>query len=848
MARAEDSSDSAGEASGRKGLGTFAGVFTPSILTILGIILFLRLGFVVGSAGLGQALVVIVLANVISVLTSLSLAAIATNFEVRGGGDYYLISRTLGPQFGGAIGIVLFLAQSVSVAFYAIGFAEGATALFGVEWLSERMLAGAALLPLFLLSWLGSDWATRFQFAIMAVLVLALGSFFVGAAGSFDAALLGQNWSPAGTLGFWGLFALFFPAVTGFTQGVSMSGELRDPARSLPAGTFAAVGLSMLVYLAAAVLFAGALPATELSGSYDAMARVAAVPALITAGIFAATLSSALASFLGAPRILQALAGDRLFGILNPFAKGEGATENPRRAVLLCFAIAGATVAVGDLNVVAPVVSMFFLISYGLLNYATYYEARSASPAFRPRFRWFRPQLSLLGCLACVGTMVAIDPTAGAAALGVMVMIHQFLRRTAGSPRWADASRSALFQRVRSSLHEMHDATQHDRYWRPVTLAFSDDPGRRERLIRFASWIDGGSGITTAVRVLETSGARARAERLAAAEELAADVRERQLEAFTRVVAMADLETGFPVLLQSAGLGPIRPSIALFNWFDREESAEGAPALRSFGAYLRMALRNDCDVVLLAARTEAFQRLMAQTDEERVIDVYWRGDASSRLALLLAYLMTRRAPWDEARLRLLARRSGERSEEDELAELEAELEAVRIRAEPELVPDTDWTTVAERSARSSLAFVTFRVRPEGLCDAEGAPLGGSLEGLPPLALVVAERKIDLEAQPDEGVAADQARKEDALGDALARTASLEKQAKALRTAAESARTRLAGLREGQAAADELQEAQDELARAEADLAEVERRAAKLGVKRQALEREADPSGAGADGS
>ena len=314
---------------GPRRLGTFAGVFTPSVLTILGIILFLRLGFVTGEAGLGRALVIIALANAISVLTSFSLSAVATNFEVKGGGDYYLISRTLGAQFGGAIGIVLFLAQSISIAFYAIGFGEAVTAMLPSGWLAPRVVSGVAVVGLFALAWLGSDWATRFQFVIMGLLVVSLAAFTVGAVRLWDAETLSGNWSPAGDTPFWVLFALFFPAVTGFTQGVSMSGELRQPARSLPLGTFLAVGVSMVVYFGVAVLFAAALPGKELASDYGAMRRVALAPVLIDAGVIAATLSSALASFLGAPRILQSLARDRLAPLLPFFAKTSGTSGNP---------------------------------------------------------------------------------------------------------------------------------------------------------------------------------------------------------------------------------------------------------------------------------------------------------------------------------------------------------------------------------------------------------------------------------------------------------------------------------------------------------------------------------------
>ena len=607
-----------------KGLGTFAGVFTPSILTILGIILFLRLGFVVGNAGLGRALLVIVLANVISVLTTVSLSAIATNFKVRGGGDYYLISRSLGPEFGGAIGIILFLAQSVSVAFYAIGFAEGVTAMF--PDLSPRLVAGAALVPLFALSWLGSDWATRFQYVIMCILTLALGVFFIGAATEFSTETLSSNWSASGELSFWAVFALFFPAVTGFTQGVSMSGELKDPARSLPSGTFAAVGVSIVVYFAGAILFAGAMPGAELISDYGAMGRIALVPGLITAGIFAATLSSALASFLGAPRILHALATDRLFPILKPFAKADATTGNPRRAVLLCFAIAAITVAVGDLNVVAPVVSMFFLISYGLLNYATYFEASSGSPSFRPSFKWFRPRASLLGCLACGGTMLAIDALAGAIAIASVVagssVSGAFGRtRSVGRRESLGALPASAFE---PACDERNRRTSIATGARSCWLS-SDDPNRRASLLRFASWIAESSGITTAVRLVKGEGALARRETERYEQELRAELEENKLNAFVRAISSEDLMSAYPVLLQASGLGPIRPNIALLNWFDREETAEDAPAMQSYGAVLRTSLRHGCNVILLAGRAEALEPL-GQPDEKgaapRQIDIW----------------------------------------------------------------------------------------------------------------------------------------------------------------------------------------------------------------------------------
>ena len=242
----------------RRLLGTFGGVFTPSILTILGIILFRRLGYVVGSAGVLQALLMLALATAISVNTSMSLSAIATSRRVRGGGDYYLISRSLGVEYGGALGVLLFLAQAVSVAFYCVGFGEGVAAIVGGADLFVRVAAVGAAVGLFGLAYAGSDLATRFQYVIMAILAAALASFFVGAYAGWDPVLLQAGVTPgpdAGEVSFGPLFAIFFPAVTGFTQGVSMSGDLKDASRSLPRGTFLAVGLATVVYGAAIVMF-----------------------------------------------------------------------------------------------------------------------------------------------------------------------------------------------------------------------------------------------------------------------------------------------------------------------------------------------------------------------------------------------------------------------------------------------------------------------------------------------------------------------------------------------------------------------------------------------------------------
>jgi amino acid transporter len=773
-------------------LGTFGGVFTPSILTILGIILFLRLGYVVGNAGLARALVIIGLANGISGLTSISLSAIATNIRVRGGGDYYLISRTLGVEFGGAIGIVLFLAQSVSIAFYCIGFGEVVAGFVPhTSRFLPQIVAALAVSFLFVFAWLGADWATRFQYVVMAVLAAALVSFFAGGLARWDSAILAQNWaSPARSPEFWVLFAIFFPAVTGFTQGVSMSGDLKDAGKSLPLGTFLAVGVSIIVYFGVAVVFAATIPNEILMHDYTAMKRVARIGFFIDAGVIAATLSSAMASFLGAPRILQSLASDRIFPLLLPFAKGFGRTGNPRRGILLSGVIALGTITLGNLNLVASVVSMFFLISYGLLNYATFYEARAASPSFRPRFRWFDLRLSLLGAVACFGAMLAVDLAAGAVAAAVLVAIYQYLRRTAGPARWADSRRSYYLQRVRENLLAAAGEPEHPRDWRPQVLAFSNDSHRRKQLLRFASWLEGGSGLTTAVRILEGEGVKMLKLREEAEAELRADISEYGLKAFPVVVAAPTLNLGVYTLVQSFGIGPLRVNTVLLNWLEQLPRGILGLGESRYARNLRTAFRLGCNIVVLKGRKDEWASLESLSSHRRRIDVWWWGDATSRLMLILAYLMTRGDEWGEATIRVLAA-GQERESEERVESLQRTLEEARIEAQPQEVVNVDSAAVAEHSADAALVFFPFRLRGDQLLDPFGGPVEELLSRLPIAALVLAAEDIDLDAEPDEGKAGEVAAALDAFADREKRALQVEKEAA---EAAEEAERRLREIR------------------------------------------------------
>ncbi len=749
-------------------MGTFAGVFTPSILTILGLILFLRVGYVVGTTGLGQAILIIVLANAISILTSISLAAIATNLKVKGGGVYYIISRTLGLPFGGAIGLVLFVAQAISVGFYCVGFAEGISALFGIHnGLFAQAVAGLAVLATIALAWVGTDWATRFQYVVMGLIGVALLAFAAGAIGHWSGARLQANFGSAnGWSSFWIAFAIFFPAVTGFTQGVNMSGDLANPGRSIPIGTALAVGLSFVIYLATATLCAGALPRAELTSNYSAMKTVTIFAPLIDIGIISATLSSALASMLGAPRILQSLAKDRVFFFLLPFAAGSGQDNNPRRGIVLTGTIAIGIVAIGSLNLIAAIVSMFFVVTYGLLNFATYFEARGGSPSFRPSLRWYDPRISLVGWLAALGVMLAINLGAGIAAIVIVFGLFQYLKRSAIPARWADGRRSYNLQIVRENLIEANSRAEHARDWRPQILAFSSNAVRRSSLLTFASWIEGNTGISTVIRILDGKAKPNLKAREQAEEELAEELKEQAIDAFPLVVSAPDLDVAVQVAVQSVGVGPTRVNTLLVNWPVLQKDPAAMPEAKRFARNLHIAFSLGCNILIFDGNEHEWAAVQQLKPERRVIDVWWRDNRTGRLMLVLAYLITRNEEWRDAAIRVIVVASPEDAEGERLA-LERVLRDVRIFAEVRVISPVEDTInqIAGTSAGASIIFTALAFRNEWFTDSDGNDLSVLLERLPLTVLVMAADEVDLLTDPDEGEESERAAAKDAYEDA-----------------------------------------------------------------------------------
>lgn len=768
-------------------LGTFGGVFTPSILTILGLVLFLRVAYVVGSVGLTQALIILGLATSVSVLTSISLAVVATNMKVGGGGEYFLISRTLGVEFGGAVGVVLYLAISVSIAFYAIGFAEAVVAASDSEstmWI--RVVAAVLVLLLAGIGFVGADLATRLQYLVMVLLLVALGSFLFGAIGDFDADRLSDNvGSPDSGVGFWEAFAIFFPAVTGFSQGVAMSGDLRTPGKSITRGTFAAVGFSTVVYLATVVLLAGAAPAAVLvEETTTIMGDLSLAGWTMLAGVLAATVSSALASTLGGPRVLQRLGEDRVLPGLDHFAVGSGTGNNPRRALAVSVVIALVTVAAGDLNVIAPIISMFFLTSYAMINYATYFEFRAGSTSFRPRFRWGDHRASLAGTLLCVGAIVAINPLAGALAALVLLALYTYLRQRDVPDRWVDSSGAHHYTQARQHIRELPRENGASRDWRPCILAFVPrDPTNRRRMMTMASWLEGSAGFLTAVRLLEGTGHRWRRQAREIQDDLADEVATIAPGSFARVLAVGDDEVGVQTLVQSHGIGNVRANLTVFGVRDLRGSEEDR---QSYGSMLQTSVRYSCNVAVLNVRDDAWERFEATPPQERTIALWWSDDQVGQLITMLGWLCTRHPDWCDATLVVHVPST---DDPEELARVEALLESARIDA---TVVAVDRSPAAFTNALSgaTLALAPLRVRRGNALGPFETPLGMLVESLPLAVMILATESLDLDAEPDAPELAELARVSEQARDARRRANELDQEAARLLVETETLRIRI----------------------------------------------------------
>ena len=688
------------------GFGTFGGVFTPCVLTILGVIMFLRFGYVVGNAGLLNTLLILAAAKIITILTAVSLSAIATNTKVEGGGAYFLISRSLGVEFGGAIGIVFFFAQAISVAMYVIGFTEALVAILDAEpWF--KLLAVLANAVVFACVYIGAGWTIKVQYFILGTLVLSLFSFFSGAVDSFSWINVSQNMKPSygNNESMFTMFALFFPAVTGIMAGANMSGDLKEPSKSIPSGTLWAIGVTAIVYAVMGLFLAGCSSPEILQTNTLIVGDISLWPVLITAGVFAATLSSALGSMMGAPRILQALARDSIFPRLGMFRVGSGANSEPRRATILTFVISTLCILAADLNTIAPLITMAFMITYGTINLATFYEGITRNPSYRPTFRYSHWSISLLGAIGCGTVMLLINPSWAVLSILMMGAIWFFIYRKQVESQWGDLNSGLLFERTRKNLLRLEQSLYHPKNWRPIVLAMCGGGRSRLNLAVLGHWLTSENGILNLGQVIQGE-VENRIDRISNQEELLEKfIEDEQLTAFPNVVASPTLTEGIEYLVQCSGLGALRPNTLLLGWPDAEAKAE--PLVASLR--IIAALRRNIVIARLTDDGIAPHRAAPGT-----IDVWWRGHKNGELMLMLAHLLKQNRAWRNRSIRLMRVVPNEEGKTEVLKHLETLATESRIEVETEVfVSEQPVHVIGKQSKDAALVFLGFELPPEG---------------------------------------------------------------------------------------------------------------------------------------
>lgn len=462
-----------------------------------------------------------------------------------------------------------------------------------------------------------------------------------------------------------------------------MSGDLKNPGKSIPWGTLAAIAFTAAIYFTQVVLTTGATPREDLKlNAFGALQNMSVFGPLIVLGVFAATLSSALGSFLGAPRILQAMGQDRLLSVMTFFGKGSGKTNEPRRATVLTFGIAVAVIWAGDLNAVAEVISMFFLIAYGMINLSAFVESKSANPSFRPRFKFFHWGTGLAGAIGCSIAMIKINETYAIVAVTISGIIYFYLRKRDIQTSFGDAKRGYIFQKTRDALLYLEQAKVHPKNWRPLLVAITEDPIGQVQMIRVASWLEGRRGLYTVAQIAERPGSsvpdkvKLRDDGL---NELKHQIKAEGIVAFSDYIAVDDYFSGLTNFLQSYSIGGLRPNTVMVctpqqgNEEIKNRFVETMSILASFNINLAVLKPGDISLV----------------KRKRTIDLWWRGENNGSLMSLFAYLVTLDKNWQSATLRLLRIVRNPEEEQEARYHLNQLIEHTRISAEIKVIQSQD---------------------------------------------------------------------------------------------------------------------------------------------------------------
>lgn len=504
-----------GDANNKKlGFGTMP-VFLTALSTILGAILFLRFGYAVGHQGFFGVIGIIILGHLVTIPTAMAVAEIATNQKVQGGGAYYIISRSFGLNIGASIGLALFLSQAISVAFYVIAFSEAFMPLldylhyeYNLPYIDKRWVGLAIMTFLSIVMLLkGANLGMKALYVVVAILFTSLLMFFAGKS-PIAPSEINFNRTISDRDGFFYVFTIVFPAFTGLIAGLGLSGDLRNPSKSIPKGTLGATIAGFIIYIFVAYKLVTSASPEDLASNPLIMEKIALWGPIIPIGLAAASLSSALGSIMIAPRTLQAigvdsvLPGPRINGWL---AYGKKDSNEPINAGLITIAIGFFFVAVGDIDFVAKIISMFFMLTYGAICLISLLEHFAADPAYRPTFksRWY---FSLIGAVTSFWLMFKMNAPYAILSLVIMVLIYIMISSYQSKDKGIqNLFRGVIFQLSRQLQLVAQRADKEDlnKHWRPFAICISEDTFLRRSSFDMLRWISYRYGFGTYIHYIK---------------------------------------------------------------------------------------------------------------------------------------------------------------------------------------------------------------------------------------------------------------------------------------------------------------------------------------------------------
>ncbi|XP_077451747.1 solute carrier family 12 member 3 [Stigmatopora argus] len=727
--------------------GWIHGVMIRCMLNIWGVILYLRLPWITAQAGIGLTWVIILLSSCITGITGLSTSAIATNGKVKGGGTYFLISRSLGPELGGSIGLIFAFANAVAVAMHTVGFAETVVDLMhenGAVMVNRindiRIIGIITVTCLLAISMAGMAWESKAQILFFLVIMVSFSGYIVGtiipvspqkqAKGffSYKVDIFKTNFVPnwRGNEGsFFGMFSIFFPSATGILAGANISGDLKDPAVAIPRGTLMAIFWTTLSYLiisatigSCVVRDASGLVNDSLSSSnsnrtcvglacqygwdfsdcinnntcvfgisnyYQSMSMVSVFAPLITAGIFGATLSSALACLVSAPKVFQCLCKDKLYPLIGFFGEGYGKNDEALRSYLLAYIIALCFILIAELNTIAPIISNFFLCSYCLINFSCFHASIINSPGWRPSFRFYNKWLSLLCAVCCLVIMFLLTWWAALIAFGVVLLLLGYTLYKKPTVNWGSSVQASSYNIALNQCMGLNQVEDHVKNYRPQCLVLTGPPSSRPALVDLVSCLTKNLSLMICGHVITTDLAP-----LIQSDTHISWLLQRTVKAFYKNVMAEDLRSGVNMLLQGSGLGRMRPNVVLMgfktDWRDSPQTAYsytqilqdafdfhyGVCVLRTretmdvshlYQSHVNPCFNGGPETInttystagnILPLEPESWlsrPSLFQKNQGRKTIDVYWLSDDGG-LTLLLPYLLTRRKRWAKCKVRV----------------------------------------------------------------------------------------------------------------------------------------------------------------------------------------------------